>query len=84
MSSDPASAGPRTAKFQIGAIVRGLPGPEGEMPPEEREKRRREARVLIPRSDTVIESNDHVIVFLPRKRDVREVEKLFQVSATFL
>lgn len=69
---------------QIGAIVRGLPGAEGEMPPEEREKRRREARVLIPRSDTVIESNDHVIVFLPRKRDVREVEKLFQVSATFL
>ena len=34
-------------------------------------------------NDTVIEANDHVLVFLPRKRDVREVEKLFQVSATF-
>ncbi len=52
----------------IGALVRG----EGE-----------DARVVIPHHDTVIESNDHVIVFLPRKRMVREVEKLFQVSATF-
>lgn len=34
--------------------------------------------------DTVVQSNDHVIVFVPRKRMVREVEKLFQVSATFL
>jgi trk system potassium uptake protein TrkA len=32
----------------------------------------------------VIEANDHVIVFVPRKRMVREVEKLFLVSATFL
>jgi trk system potassium uptake protein TrkA len=31
----------------------------------------------------VIEPNDHVILFIPRKRMVREVEKLFQVSATF-
>ena len=53
---------------QIGALVRG----EGE-----------EARVILPHHDTVIESNDHVVVFLPRKRMVREVEKLFQVSATF-
>ena len=34
--------------------------------------------------DTVIEPNDHVIVFVPTKRMVRQVEKLFQVSATFL
>jgi trk system potassium uptake protein TrkA len=32
----------------------------------------------------VIQTGDHVIVFVPRKRMVREVEKLFQVSATFL
>nr|WP_297357892.1 Trk system potassium transporter TrkA [uncultured Caldimonas sp.] len=67
---------------QIGAIVRGLP--EGEVPADELEKRRLEAKVLIAHHDTVIESNDHVVIFLPRKRDVREVEKLFQVSATFL
>jgi hypothetical protein len=29
-------------------------------------------------------SHDHVIIFVPRKRMVREVEKLFQVSAPFL
>jgi trk system potassium uptake protein TrkA len=33
--------------------------------------------------DTVIEPNDHVIVFVPNKRMVQQVEKLFQVSATF-
>ncbi len=53
---------------QIGALVRG----EGA-----------DAQVIIPHHDTVIHSNDHVVVFLPRKRMVREVEKLFQVSATF-
>ena len=44
-------------------------------------KERRE--VIIPHHDTVIESGDHVIVFVPRKRMVRQVEKLFQVAATF-
>ena len=39
--------------------------------------------MIIPRSHTVIESNDHVVFFLPNKRLVREVEKLFRVSATF-
>jgi trk system potassium uptake protein TrkA len=31
----------------------------------------------------VVLPNDHVIIFVPRKRMVREIEKLFQVSATF-
>jgi trk system potassium uptake protein TrkA len=35
------------------------------------------------RHDLAIEPNDHVIVFVPHKRMLREVEKLFQVSATF-
>ena len=39
--------------------------------------------VLIAHHDTVIETDDHVIVFLPSKRQVRAVEKLFQVGATF-
>lgn len=42
-----------------------------------------EPQVIIPRSSTVVESNDHVVFFLPHKRLVREVEKLFRVSATF-
>ncbi len=56
---------------QIGAVVRDA-GDGGE--PE----------VIVPHHDTVIETGDHVVVFVPRKRMVREVEKLFQVSATFL
>jgi len=56
---------------QIGAIVRGL-GSDDEA-----------TRVVMAHHDTVIERDDHVIVFLPRKRMVREVEKMFQVSATF-
>ena len=65
----------------MGLIVRGLPepgaaplaAPAQALPPQ----------VIIPRSDTVIESNDHVVFFLPNKRLVRDVEKLFRVGATF-
>ena len=62
----------------MGLIVRGLPC-EGEAAPEPL----REPEVIIPRSTTVIESNDHVVFFLPNKRLVPDVEKLFRVSATF-
>ncbi|MDO9244763.1 MAG: TrkA C-terminal domain-containing protein, partial [Rhodocyclaceae bacterium] len=41
-------------------------------------------RVIIPHHDTVIESDDHVIVFCTRKREVAQVEKLFQVGFHFL
>ena len=40
-------------------------------------------KVIIAHHDTVVETHDHVIVFVPRKRMVREVEKLFHVSVTF-
>ena len=53
---------------QIGALVRG----EGEA-----------AEVIVAHHDTVIAADDRVIVFVPHKRMVREVERLFQVSATF-
>lgn len=43
-----------------------------------------EQRVLMPNTDTVIADDDHLIIFIPGKRLVREVERLFQVSATFL
>jgi trk system potassium uptake protein TrkA len=42
------------------------------------------ATVIIPHHDTVIEENDHVIVFCVRKREVSQVEKLFQVGFQFL
>jgi trk system potassium uptake protein len=53
---------------RIGAIVRG----EG-----------RQSQVLMPHHDTLIEADDHIVIFIPNKRLVREVEKLFQVGATF-
>lgn len=53
---------------RLGAIVRG----EG-----------RQTQVLMPHHETIIEPDDHIVIFIPNKRMVREVEKLFQVSATF-
>jgi trk system potassium uptake protein len=41
-------------------------------------------RVIIAHHDTVIESEDHVILFLIDKQRVPEVERLFQVGVTFL
>lgn len=41
-------------------------------------------KVLIAHHDTVIEAEDHVILFLIDKRHIPEVEKLFQVGFTFL
>ncbi|MEA1050707.1 Trk system potassium transporter TrkA [Lamprobacter modestohalophilus] len=40
-------------------------------------------QVLIAHHDTVIESDDHVILFLQDRLRVPEVEKLFQVGVTF-
>ncbi|MEN8179829.1 MAG: Trk system potassium transporter TrkA [Pseudomonadota bacterium] len=40
--------------------------------------------VLIAHHDTLVESGDHLILFLVDKRKIREVEKLFQVGVTFL
>ncbi|MDO9075689.1 MAG: Trk system potassium transporter TrkA [Rubrivivax sp.] len=64
---------------QVGAIVRGLHRSDGS---EAGADARPE--VIIAHHDTVVQTNDHVIIFVPRKRMVREVEKLFQVSATFM
>ena len=39
--------------------------------------------VIIAHHDTVIESDDHVIMFLADKSCIQEVERLFQVGVTF-
>ena len=39
--------------------------------------------VVIAHHDTVIESDDHVIMFLTDKSCIQEVERLFQVGVTF-
>ncbi|MFW5909913.1 MAG: TrkA C-terminal domain-containing protein, partial [Thiohalospira sp.] len=41
-------------------------------------------QVLVAHHDTVIESGDHVILFLVDKRYIPEVERMFQVPVTFL
>jgi trk system potassium uptake protein TrkA len=40
--------------------------------------------VIVAHHDTVIESDDHVILFLTDKRRIAEVERLFQVGVTFV
>lgn len=52
----------------IGAIVRQ--GPDGH-------------EVVIARDDLVVQSGDHVIIFLLQKKHIRDVEKLFQVGFSF-
>ena len=59
----------------IGAIVRDEKREDGRVV-------RRE--VIMPHHDTVIEEDDHVIVFCTHKNLVRKVEKLFQVGFHFL
>ncbi len=72
------------AQAHFGLIVRGLPDPlaiadtAGDAAPVPEVP-----QVIIPRADTVIESNDHVIIFVPHKRLIRDVEKAFRVSAAF-
>ena len=39
--------------------------------------------VIIAHHDTIIETEDHVILFLINKRYIKEVERLFQVGFTF-
>jgi trk system potassium uptake protein TrkA len=58
----------KTSGVMIGAIVRG----KGDA-----------ATVLMAHHDTVIEAEDHVIIFVANKRMIPKVEKLFQVAVGF-
>ena len=64
----------------IGLIVRGLPDEHQEADPDAPPA---EPEVIFPRRQTVLHSNDHVVFFLPHKRLVADVERLFRVGATF-
>ena len=44
----------------------------------------RQEQVIIVHHDTVIEAEDHLILFIVDKKKTREVEKLFQVGLGFL
>ena len=65
----------------IGAIMRrAAPAGEG----EGESATVAEARVIIAHHDVVIESDDHVIVFVVNRHMVPKVEKLFQVNIGFV
>lgn len=44
----------------------------------------RNEEVLIPNAETVIEPEDHVIIFMDDKASINAVEALFQVAVTFI
>ncbi len=67
----------------IGAIVRALPQKEKPVFTENLAEER-QYKVIMAHHDTVIQSGDHVIVFVVSKRLVPKVEKLFQVGVGFL
>ncbi len=73
----------------IGAIVRGMPEHDALL--DEPDDVRRsiadelsQSQVIIAHHDTVIEQNDHIIMFVVNKKMIRQVEKLFQVDVAFL
>ena len=78
----------------IGAIVRGLPKSEGMFGEnlivdivEQRDRLRKpldNIKVIIAHHNTVIEQEDHVILFVINRKTIREVEKLFQVNVRFI
>ena len=43
----------------------------------------RDDEVLMPRSDVIVQSEDHVILFVMDKRHIQDVERLFQVGLGF-
>lgn len=72
----------------IGAIVRGLPKSDDLLSESTEESSAlaevSTVQVIIAHHDTVIESGDHVIVFVINRKMIRAVEKLFQVTVGFL
>jgi trk system potassium uptake protein TrkA len=44
----------------------------------------RKDQVIIAHHDSVVESDDHVILFLTDRRKIEQIEKLFQVGVSFV
>lgn len=64
----------------IGRGVREIPFPEGTGVGAIV----RDQQVIIPNVDTIIEPEDHVIIFMDNKSCIADVEALFQVAVTFI
>jgi len=72
--------GDGTSSKVIGRGVRDIPFPEGTGVGAIV----RNQKVIIPNVETIIEPEDHVIVFMDNKSCISDVEALFQVAATFI
>lgn len=72
--------GDRDSSRVVGRGVRDLPLPPGTAIGAIL----RDDEVLIAHKDTIIESEDHVILFMVNKKHIPEVERLFQVDVMFL
>ncbi len=74
----------------IGAIVRDMAASEDDdyvnnfSSEEKHDAPDSEVRVIIAHHDTVIKSEDHVIIFVINRKMIQQVEKLFQVNVGFL
>ncbi len=70
---------------RIGLIVRGLPDAHTGLADADSTFNAEDYApfVLAATNDTVVQSGDHVILFVPHRRMVPAVEKLFRVKATF-
>lgn len=72
--------GDRQTSYVVGRTIQELPLPEGTTIGGIV----RGDELIFPHHDTVIEAEDHAIVFLADKQQIVEVERLFQVAITFL
>ena len=71
--------GDRTSSRVVGRTIAEIKLPEG----ARISAIVRGSDVLIAHHDTIIESEDHVILFLTNKKKIAAVEKLFQVGITY-
>lgn len=86
MAGEPSGAHDAPARTPSSSRLRGLLhrllpawlSPHGSADQAERRDGPCAAQVIIPSSETVVESGDHIVFFLPHKRLVREVEELFR------
>jgi trk system potassium uptake protein TrkA len=72
--------GDRRTSRVVGRRIDELPLPEGTTIGAIARKE----QLLFCHNDTVIESEDHIVLFLADKRKVIDVERLFQVAITFI
>lgn len=72
--------GNRDTSRVVGRRIDELPLPEGSAVGAIA----RSEKLLFPHRDTVIESDDHLVLFLADKRAIADIERLFQVAVTFI